>query len=398
MEKNRLTVFQIKTFGDGKFEDGAGLRLVRRKGYGTWVYRYSFAGQRREMGLGSQVKLTLAQARKLRDRWAAELTIGKDPINQRNKIREAELAEINKNDPTFAELADLVFETKKSGLRGKGERGRWFSPLRVHVIPKLGKRRISQIHQTDIRNVLQPIWQEKPATAQKAIQRTRIIFRQARLMGIDVDPFTVDAAQHMLGEVDRKIEPITATPWQEIPALFLKLDRPNASCQALRFAILTGVRSEGVRGARFSEIKDDVWTVPADRMKGKQGKAQEFRVPLSLAALAIVKACREMAQDDFLFPSYRKGKYISSTAIAKPLNEMNEAGRPHGFRTSFRTWVQDTEAASFDVAETALSHTIGNKVERSYARSDLLAQRRILMEKWGSYVTGKSAQIVKLRG
>ena len=60
---------------------------------------------------------------------------------------------------------------------------------------------------------------------------------------------------------------------------------------------------------------------------------------------------------------------------------IGETGRPHGFRTSFRTWVQDTNAGTYDVAETALGHLIGNKVERSYARSDLLDQRRILMQK-----------------
>ena len=87
------------------------------------------------------------------------------------------------------------------------------------------------------------------------------------------------------------------------------------------------------------------------------------------------------------------GALILLTNLAK-----HGAGRPHGFRTSFRTWVQDTNAASFDVAETALAHVLGNKTERAYARSDLLDQRRVLMQKWGDHVTGEAAQVVRLRG
>lgn len=56
--------------------------------------------------------------------------------------------------------------------------------------------------------------------------------------------------------------------------------------------------------------------------------------------------------------------------------------------------VRDTRAADWDVAETALAHIIGGKVERTYARSDLLDLRRILMNKWADFVTGKAAEVI----
>ena len=118
--------------------------------------------------------------------------------------------------------------------------------------------------------------------------------------------------------------------------------------------------------------------------------------PLSSAALEVVRRCSEMARSDFLFPSFRSG-CISQTAILKALNVAGEAGRPHGFRSSFREWVQDTNACSYDVAETVLAHNVGNKVERTYARSDLLDQRRIVMEKWGAFVTGEAVKVIELR-
>ena len=131
-------------------------------------------------------------------------------------------------------------------------------------------------------------------------------------------------------------------------------------------------------------------------MKASEGSEADFRVPLSGAALDIVQEA-EAYYDTFLFPGQSGRKGIVGQAMHRVLDDMGEPGRPHGFRTSFRTWVQDTEAATYDVAETALAHIVGNKVERSYARSDLLEARAVLMEKWARFVTGESAAVVKLR-
>lgn len=395
--RNKLTVVAIRKAGPGKLDDGAGLRLYKTEDAGRWVYRYTIGGRRREMGLGSMGDMTLAQARAARDEWAAVVAKGLDPITERQRRRDQVAADLSRLDPTFAELAQTVFESRKASLRGEGERGRWFSPLATHIIPRIGKRRMSTLHQTDLVDAFRPIWTSKPATAEKALHRTRIIFKQAKLRGIDADPFTVDAAAEILGELKRDIQHIAATPWQEVPDLYARLDRPGASYQCLRWMILTATRSESARGARFSEIEGDVWTVPAERMKGRQGKVQPFRVPLSTEAQRVLQGLRERATGDLMFPSYRSG-YISSTALQKVLNEIGETGRPHGFRTSFRSWVQDTSAATFDVAETALAHRVGSTVERSYARSDLLDQRRALMERWAGFVAGSEEKVVKLRG
>ncbi len=395
--KNKLTAVAVKKAANGKLDDGGGLRLYKTDRSSRWVFRYTFAGRRREMGLGSADDLTLAAARKERDRWAAVLAEGKDPISEREKQIQEAAELLSKTDPTFEEVAEMVFEAKKAALRGEGERGRWFSPLKTHVIPKIGKRRISSLHQSDIAEALRPIWRSKHATAIKAYNRTRIVFRQAKLMGMDADPFTVEAAKHMLGEVRNDVSHIVSTPWQRIPDLYEALGGKGASRLCLRWMILTATRSESARGARFDEIQGDVWTVPAARMKGQEGKVEDFRVPLSPAALDLLEEIQANRSTEFLFPSYRTG-YISSTALAKILNDMGEPGRPHGFRTSFRTWVQDTDAASYDVAETALAHRVGSKVERSYARSDMLDQRRALMDRWGRFVTKTEAEVVRLHG
>lgn len=394
--KNNLTAVAIQAAPSGKLADGAGLILVKTETAGKWLYRYSFAGSRREMGLGSYPAITLAAARKARDKWAGVLAGGKDPITERERQKAAEKAEMDRTDPTLAEVAATVFESRKAGLRGDGVRGRWFSPLAVHVLPKIGGLRISQIHQSDIHRALKPIWATKVATAEKTIQRLGVIFKQAKLMGLECDPFTVDAARHMLGDVRHESKPITATPWQDIPALYAKLCDRGTSHQALRMMILTAVRSAGVRGLHFDEIDGDVWTVPADRIKGREGKAKPFRVPLSQAALDVLAVSAEYTQD-FAFPGQGRSDCVSDVAIQKALNMLGEAGRPHGFRTSFRTWAQDTDQP-WDVAEAILGHAVGNRVERAYARSDLLDRRRVVMDKWAAHVTGQASVVVRLRG
>lgn len=395
--KNKLTAVAIRKATPGILQDGGGLILHKGEASGRWVYRYSIAGRRRDMGLGRLEDVSLADARRARDKWAAVLAEGRDPISEREKQRAEIAADLDKDDPTFEEWTLRVFEGRKAKLRGDGERGRWLSPLKYHLFPKIGKRRMSSLHQADIADALRPIWRKKHATAEKALQRTHIVFRQAKLTGLDVDPFVVEAARHMLGEVRRRVTHIESTPWQKIPELYARLAGRGSSRLCIRWLILTAVRGEPARGARFSEIDGDVWTVPAERMKGLEGQVEDFRVPLSHAAMELLEEIRGRATGDLLFPSYRKG-FISENALLKTLNGMDEPGRPHGFRTSFRSWVQDNEATSFEVAETALAHKIGSKVERTYARSDLLEPRRVLMNAWGDFVTGAaSGSVVSFR-
>lgn len=394
--RNKLTAIQVKNAGDGKFYDGGGLILVRKGGVGKWVYRFSHLGRRRDMGLGPQIDMTLAEARKQRDQWAAVLARGDDPISVRDAEKENEREALNRIDPTFEEMVNIVFEAKKATLRGEGTRGRWLSPLSLYVIPKIGKKRMSELHQTDIKSALSAIWVKKHPTAIKACRRTKIVFEQARLMGVDCDPFTVEAAKHMLGEVNHKVQHHRETPWQDIPALYERLTNDGSSHLCLRWCILTLVRSHGCRAARFDEIEGDIWTVPADRIKGREGHVKDFRVPLSVAAQEVMSLAAESSKE-YLFPGFSKG-HVSDQALTKMLRHMGETGTVHGFRTSFRTWVQDTDACGFEVAETVLGHSIGGKVERSYARSDLLERRRIVMEKWGAFVTSSAkSNVVHLK-
>ncbi len=352
------------------------------------------------MGLGSFPSVSLSDARAEREKWSAVVRDGKDPIQERQRIMDETAREsvAAQAVPTFAEMVDIAFEARKARLRRDGEAGRWLSPLRLYVIPAIGNMPVTDITQTHIHAALKPIWRKMHPTAVKAIQRTRIVLTHARLSQFDVDPMICDAAEMMLGFVNHRKKPIPATPWKDVPDLYRRIAPDRSTHLVLRFAILTAMRSNAIRKARYEEVEGDVWTVPAERMKGSEADASNFRVPLSAAALEVIEATRELTGGSgFIFPSpCRGGKNpVSDVAVSKVLNVLGEAGRLHGFRTSFRTWAQDTEAASYDVAETALGHIVGNKVERSYARSDLLERRRFLMQRWADFVTMSDAKVVQ---
>jgi len=388
--KDKLTAIKIKNAAPGLYGDGGGLYLHRTEDGGKWIYRFTFAGRRRDMGLGALSAVSLAQARKERDRWAAVRAAGRDPISVRAQEKNTAAAEAARCDPTLEDLVALVFDARKATLKDNGASGRWLSPIRVHIFPTLGARPASSLTASDFVRALSPIWNSKPTVAVKAFARLRLVFRKARAIGHRVDPATIEAAREMLGDLHIKHEHIEATPWQDIPALFQRLHGDTSGRACLRFLILTAVRSDAARGARLSEFDGTVWTIPPERIKGTLRAAEAFRVPLSKAALEIVETARHLSNDrvdGLLFPGPLGGA-LSQNALTNVLNDMHEAGRPHGFRTSFRTWVQDTASASYEVAETALGHKIGGRVERSYARSDYLDQRAALMQRWADHVAG----------
>ena len=139
-------------------------------------------------------------------------------------------------------------------------------------------------------------------------------------------------------------------------------------------------------GAEWSEFDLDAgtWTVPAARMKG----GSEHRVPLSTAALAIVRTLAEARTGGFVFPGGRHGKPLSNMSMLMMLRRMERGDLTvHGFRSTFRDWASETTHFPSEVVEMALAHAIESKVEAAYRRGDLFAKRRELMDAWAAWAT-----------
>ena len=158
------------------------------------------------------------------------------------------------------------------------------------------------------------------------------------------------------------------------------------AANALEFLALTATRTSETIGAMWSEIDMDagLWTIPAERIKA----GKEHRVPLSAAALAVLKRMAEARQGDteFVFAGGKRGKPLSNMALLKLLERMDRSDiTAHGFRSTFRDWAAERTNFPREVAEMALAHAISGAVERAYRRGDLFEKRRQLMKAWAEW-------------
>ncbi|SNT41927.1 Integrase [Tropicimonas sediminicola] len=343
------------------------------------------------MGLGSVRDVSLKEARAEAERWRGVARRGQDPIKERQRLaREAE-----RNMYILKDIAEDAFESRKADLKEDGKAGRWFSPLKLYVLPKLGAVPVSQIDQQDIRDALRPIWHTKADTARKAMNRLGICFQHAAALGLDVDLQATEKAKALLGRQKHKVQHVPALPWQEVSEFYASLSDGTITHLALRLLILTAVRSKPLRFLRLEQINGSVWTIPGEIQKGLRDRTPDFAVPLSAEAQAIVEQAKPFSRDGYLFPSVRRG-VISDATMSRLMERRGMEARPHGFRSSFRDWCAEAAAVPHEVAETALGHVIGGSVERAYRRTDYLEQRRVVMERWAEQVVGGSSELLHM--
>jgi integrase len=175
-------------------------------------------------------------------------------------------------------------------------------------------------------------------------------------------------------------------PFEEVPAFLAKLrSRTSIGRLALEYLILNASRSGEVRGACWSEIdlKAAVWTIPAERMKINR----EHHVPLTPQALDVLERAQvfRCEASDLVFPGQRPKLPMSDMTLLKIVRDMDLDCTVHGFRSSFRDWVAEETDYQGEVAEAALAHTISNKVEAAYRRTDFFAKRKNLMRDWADF-------------
>ena len=173
--------------------------------------------------------------------------------------------------------------------------------------------------------------------------------------------------------------------YDRIPEFFIKLAKEHTiSALALKFTVLTGIRSGVTRKALWNQIDWDekVWKVPSENMK----RDNEFHVPLSNDTMALLKHLYSYSPSKFIFPGNNASKPMSDATMRKRLHEMGYTDLTvHGFRSTFRDWTGDKTDTDDDIAEHALAHKVGGTVKRAYRRGSAFQKRRILMNKWSDY-------------
>jgi integrase len=337
------------------------------------------------MGIGSAAVIGLAQARQIAQRCRELVAQGIDPIDART-----EEAKVVTKVPTFEEMAADFIRRQESGWSNAKHSKQWASTLKAYAFPVIGKLPVDQIDTRHILDVLEPIWAAKAETAKRVRGRVEAILDSAKVLGHrdGQNPAVWRGHLALILPPKNKIAPVkhhAALPYEEAPEFFVVLgERAGFAVLGFQLLILTAVRTGEVLGATWSEIEDDRWVIPAERMKARKPHA----VPLSKTALAVLEQAREASVNDFVFSGIRGS--LSNMAFLAILKRMKRTDiTPHGFRSTFRDWAAETTAHPSDVVEMALAHTVANKVEAAYRRGDLFEKRRTLMDDWAMFLTSK---------
>ncbi len=387
---NKLTPAKINSLSKtGMYADGLGLYLqVANGGSKSWIFRYMRHGKAKKMGLGSIHIVPLKDARQKVIDLQRTLLDGIDPRQERDKARlQTRIAEAKQM--TFEQCADAYIAAHRAGWRNVKHSKQWDSTLRTYAYPYFGSLPVAEIDTALVMKALNPIWTEKTETASRVRGRVEAILDWATVNGYR----TGENPARWKGYLDKllpspqkvtKVKHHAALPYSDVAAFVSDLrGRDGVSARALEFAILTAVRSGEVIGAQWSEIDlaNALWIIPAERTKADR----EHRVPLSDRAVEILQSLPREKGNDFVFIGPRK-KGLSNMALGMTLRRMNRADiTVHGFRSTFRDWAAEQTSYANEVAEMALAHTVGDKVEAAYRRGDMLERRVRIMTDWARY-------------
>jgi integrase len=366
----------------------AGLALqVNERGARSWVLRVQVGDKRRDMGLGGFPDVSLAGAREAARAAREKLRQGIDPVAHSRALRSAMRSD-QAAAKTFRFCALAYVDAHEAGWRNAKHAQQWRNTLETYAYPLIGDLLARDIGLPHVLAVLEPIWTTKTETASRLRGRLESVLDWATTRGYraGLNPArwkghldTVLPAARSVANAGHH----TALPFTEMDTFMVALrSQAGMSARALEFTILTAARSGEVRGARRSEIDERTWTwtLPVERMKS----GREHRVPLSQEAQALLGSLPRGEPDALVFPSPRAG-ILSDMSLTAVLRRMNVDAVPHGFRSTFRDWCAERTNYPREVAEMALAHAIGDKVEAAYRRGDLFEKRRRLMQDWAAF-------------
>jgi integrase len=374
----------------GRIADGGGLYLaISASGCKAWVFLFSQNGRAREMGLGSLVKVPLAEARKKAAEYRTLLGQGLDPIENNKKEKAHLQPEAVRH--TFGEVATMYIKSKQASWKSTKHRNQVQQTL-VTYASSIWKMPVDAVDKSAVLKVIEPIWLTTQVTGERTLGRIASVLDFAGAHGWTAgeNPARYKGfLDHILPKrpaLSRKHHP--AMPYLQLISFMQELRaNPSMPSQALQFLVLTGARSAEVLEGTWDEIDriEATWSVPAVRMKGNR----DHLVPLSLGAIKILNRVGP-PHPGFIFPSRKRRCHISGTTLSRLVPKPPTV---HGMRSSLRDWAGDCTNFSREVAEACLAHRVGSAVEQAYRRSSALDKRRQLMDAWSLYLGAHSGPV-----
>jgi len=396
-----LTDAQIKAEKPGstrrRVSDGGGLLLeIDPAGGKYWIWRHRYPptkdGKQQDYRIGPYPKITLKKARQIRDEQ--KTLMQQEGINPCAAKKEARLQQRVAHQPltTFESVALDWHSIKAAGTWSTRHTGDVLLKLQKDILPALGAVPIKDITTQDCLAVLRSIEKRgSPEQAKRTLGVISQVFDYGAALGFC--PFNPALSLKRHAPVKQTVEHFPCISWEEVPELLAAMDSNPGGADALtlgglRLLMLTFVRTTELIGADWSEInwKQKVWTIPAERMKGKRGSRKEHLVPLSKQAITVLKSLEAITgPDGLIFKSIRTNSgYISNNTLNMALKRMGFDGRMcgHGFRALALTNIQERLKIDLRVVDRQLAHIEKNKVTAAYNRAEYWEERDVMMQKW----------------
>jgi integrase len=326
---------------------------------------------------------------------------GADPVAKRHAAVSAAAAE-RAAQRTFAWCCEQYLAAHEAGWKSAKHCQQWRNTLAAYAEPVMGRLLVRDVTTTHVLQVIEKEWATKNETMNRVRNRIELVLDWAAARGYREGPNPARWRGHLDKTLPKptkvkKTEHHAALPYHEVGAFMVKLRAANGmGARALEFAILTAARSGEVRGMTWGEVNLEakLWVIAGSRMKGRR----EHRVPLSSAAAKLLQSLPRREDVDLVFPG-PSGKALSDMTMTKVLRDMQVPATAHGFRSSFRDWVSERTGYPSEVAEMALAHAVGDKVEAAYRRGDLYEKRVRVMADWAAYIARpetKAGKVVPL--
>ena len=336
----------------------------------TFYFRYKFDGKDKTKNIGHYPSISLVEARKLRDGYIDLLLQGIDPNAAHGDFK------------SFNEVADEWIKATSNSKKWTAKTKQTNQTRLNYAKNSFGEMDITKVKAQDVLKMCRVMEARGSIEASK---RTRnivsLVFRYAMIY--DVAEPVKDALLHSV----KRNHPHLLKE-HELKQLHIDLDNCKGSfevAKALKFLSYTFVRQKELRGAKWDEIKDNMWTVPGDRTKN----GQTHLVPLSTQALAILKDLRFLnGNKTYIFGShsYADNKPMSESTLGRSLNRMGYLSKqtPHGFRHTASTWLNELSYSS-DAIELQLMHIIPG-TRGVYNKAEKIDERVLMMQAWADWI------------
>ena len=398
MPTNKLNEAQIRKVKCGKktrklFDGGSMYLELNSNGGKYWRMNYQFRKKENTLAFGVWPDVSLVEARKKRDEAKMLLKAGKDPSNEKKKLK---ANAVQDQGNTFNTITEEWFQRMKHEWSKD-----YFSDSKrafeLHVLPFLKDIPISEIEHGEIKSVLRRMEdQKKIVAAKKVIQKLDRIFKYANLNNYCKHNPVVPLKGTLISP---KKKNQSALEDSDLPEFLKKLDEADlyiSTKLGLRLVLLTLARTKEIRFSTWDEFdlesEKPLWKIPADRMK----MHRDHMIPLSRQAVGVLRELKWFVRDNhYVFEQHKNPKKpMSENTMLYALYRMGYRGKAtvHGFRATASTILNEKGYRS-DVIELLLAHVEKNQVRAAYNRAEYLDERREVLQWWADYLDSLNLSI-----